>query len=337
MINTNPPQKAKWSLPDPPKRRLREVFREWLVTRHYSRATVECYVGWVLKFVLWAGRRDPKQMGATEVGAYLSWLANQRHVTAKTQNQALCALVRFYDGFLEQPLGDIGRFAAATRPSRLPAVLGVEEVRRLLACLRGSAGLCARLMYGCGLRVGEVVRLRVKDVDFARGVVMVRGGKGDKDRQVMLPESVRAELTAHLDRVRLHFESDGGWLVSLPGALRAKYPHAEREWCWQYVFPSRSPGPDPEDGGRLKRHHLADRAVQLAVKQGLGVAGITKRASCHTLRHSFATHLLESGTGIEDIKELLGHSRLETTMIYLHVAVPPQRRIRSPLDGAAAN
>jgi integron integrase len=311
---------------------MREQFRQWLVTKHYSRATVECYVQWVLKFVLWSGMRPPKLLGAAEVGEFLTWLANQRQVTAKTQNQALCALVRFYDEFLVQPLGDIGRFAAATRPPRLPVVLSVGEVKRLLEAMSGATGLCARLMYGCGLRVGEVVRLRVKDVDFERGTVTVRGGKGDKDRQVMLPECLRPLLTAHLARIKAHFDSDGGWCVSLPGALRVKYPRAEREWCWQYVFPSRGLAEDRNDRNRLKRHHIFEKTVQHALKLAVGLVGITKKATCHTLRHSFATHLYESGTGIEDIKELLGHSRLETTMIYVHVARPPEKRIKSPLE-----
>lgn len=317
--------------------RLRELFRRWLVLKHYQPKTVETYINCVLKFVIWSGKRDPKTLGAEDVGRFLSWLANERHVTAKTQNQALCALVRFYDGFLGQPLGDIGRFAAATRAPRLPVVLSIGEVQRVLDAMQGATGLMGRLMYGCGLRVGEVVRLRVKDLDFDRGVVMVRGGKGDKDRQVMLPVVIRGPLQTHLARIKSYFDADGGWLVSLPGALRIKYPAAEREWAWQYVFPSRGLGPDPADGNRLKRHHVFERTVQHAVKQALSVVGISKKASCHTLRHSFATHLLEGGTGIEDIKELLGHSRIETTMIYLHVAVPAQRRIGSPLDRLGGN
>jgi len=328
-LSAQPPQKPLAA--ERPRRRLRDLFREWLVTRHYARTTVECYVSWVLKFVLWAGRRDPRTIGAAEVAAYLSHLANARRVTAKTQHQALCALVRFYDGFLAQPLGDLGRFTAATRPSRLPTVLSRADVTRLLSAMSGTTGLIARVLYGCGLRIGEAVRLRVKDLDFDRGTLTVRAGKGDKDRQVMLPDSLREPLLAQLARIRAHFDSDGGWLVSLPGAIRAKYPHAEREWPWQFVFPSRDLSRDPADG-RLKRHHLFETAVQAAVKRAVTLIGLGQRASCHTLRHSFATHLLEAGVQINDVQKLLGHSRLETTTIYLHVAAPAERRIRSPLD-----
>lgn len=302
-----------------------------MVTRHFSPKTVECYIGWVLKFVLWSGKRDPKAMGAPEVNAYLSYLANQRQVTAKTQNQALCALVRFYDAFLEQPLGDLGRFAFASRPSRLPVVLSRNEVDRTIAAMRGATKLIAQLLYGCGLRIGEAVSLRVKDIDFERATITVRAGKGNKDRQVMLPDSLHSPLQEHLNRIKIHFDSDGGWLANLPGALRWKYPHAERQWCWQYAFPSRSLSNDPADG-RLKRYHIFDRTVQLAVKDALAIAGITKKATCHSLRHSFATHLLESGVPIYDVQKLLGHTRLETTMIYNHVIAPIERRIKSPLD-----
>jgi integron integrase len=317
---------------EPPKLRLREKFAQWMVTKHYLPKTVTCYVDWVLKFVLWSGKRDPVTMGAAEVREFLSYLANSRNVTWKTQNQALCALVRFYDDFLEQPLGDIGKFAAASRPPRLPVVLSKGEVHRLLAAMKGATAIMARLMYGAGLRVGEVVRLRVKDIDFDRGFITVRGGKGDKDRQVMLPEPVRAELTAHLAHVKAGYDADGGWVASLPGALRWKYPHAEREWRWQFVFPGRDLVPDRNDGNRLKRHHVFEETVQTAVRKAVALVGIQKRATCHTLRHSFATHLLEAGYEVHDIQKLLGHTRIETTMIYVHVAVPPQKRIASPLE-----
>lgn len=328
------PAKAKWggALPEPPKVRLRDQFRAWLRMKGYRPKTGECYVQWVLKFVLWSGKRDPRTMGAEDVRQYLSALANERNVTWKTQNQALCALVRFYDSFLEQPLGDIGKFAAATRPPRLPVVLSTGEVERLLGAMHGTTGLIAQVLYGCGLRIGEAVRLRVKDVDFERQTISVLEAKGDKCRQVMLPETLRAPLTAHLARIKLHFDADGGWLVSLPGALRWKYPSAEREWHWQYVFPARGLAQDPNDGNRLKRHHVLEKTVQHAVKLALGVVGITKKAACHTLRHSFATHLLEAGVPIYDVQRLLGHSRIETTQIYNHVVSPIERRIKSPLD-----
>lgn len=269
-------------------------------------------------------------MGAMEVQQYLTMLAAVRDVTWKTQNQALCALVLFYE-FLGQPLGDIGKFMAASRPSNLPVVFSHDEVRRVLAAMNGVPKLCALLQYGAGLRVGEVVSLRVKDLDFDRGVIAVLFGKGGKSRQVPLPESVRGPLQAHLDRVKMHFDQDGGWVAPLPNAYGIKHPSAERQWAWQYMFPARGLSTDPLDG-RLKRWHIFDSAVQHAVKQALGVAGITKKAGTHTFRHSYATHLIESGVAIQDVQKLLGHSRIETTQIYIHVASPAERRVQSPLD-----
>ena len=328
MITTLVPQKAD-SARNPV--RPREVFRRWLVTRHYSPATVQCYVNRLVDYATFF-RKAPAELGAEQVSAYLSHLANEVHVTAQTQRQALCAVVRFYES-IEQPLGDIGKFQFATRPPRLPVVLSKAEVTRLLAAIPDTPGLMARLTYGCGLRLMECCRLRVKDLDFDRHVLMVRGGKGDKDRQIMLPESLRTALQQHLHRIKLRFDQDGGWLVHLPGALAKKFPHYERDWRWQFVFPSRSLSRDPEDG-RLKRHHVQASTLQKAVKRAAELIQLTKRATVHTLRHSFATHLLESGVALPDIQKLLGHSRLETTMIYIHVAAPVEKRIKSPLDQA---
>lgn len=323
-------RKVQWRLPEPPKRRLRDDFADWMRVKNYAGKTIEAYVACVLNFVLFSGKRDPRELGAEEVQGFLTSLVTERNVTWKTQNQNLCALVLFYE-FLGQPLGDIGRFQAASRPSALPVVFSRDEVRRVLGAMQGVTKLCAQLQYGCGLRVGEVVALRVKDIDFERGVVAVLFGKGSKSRQVPLPEAVRAGLLEHLARVRLHFEQDGGWLVPLPNAYGAKAPGAEREWAWQYVFPSRALSKDPQDG-RLKRWHIFDTTVQSAVKRALAVAGVAKKASTHTFRHSFATHLLEDGVPIYDVQKLLGHSRVDTTMIYNHVAAPVERRVRSPLD-----
>lgn len=310
---------------------MREQFADWMRMKNYKPATIDAYVANVLDFVVSSGRRDPKAMGPQEVQRFLTMLAVERDVTWKTQNQNLCALVLFYDGFLEQPLGDIGKFVAASRPSMLPVVFSREEVARVLAAMRGATKLAAQLQYGCGLRVGEVVRLRVKDIDFERGVVAVLDGKGGKHRQVPLPQAVRPALREHLDRLKLHFDQDGGWVVPLPNAYGVKNPGAERQWCWQYVFSARGMAADPRDG-RLKRYHIFEKTVQHAVKLALGVVGITKKAGTHTFRHSYATHLLESGVQIQDIQTLLGHSKLETTQIYLHVATPVDRRIKSPLD-----
>lgn len=299
--------------------------------KNYSPKTIEAYVSDVVDFVVFSGKRDPRTMGAQEVQRFLTMLAVKRDVVWKTQNQNLCALVLFYDGFLQKPLGDIGRFAAASRPSALPVVFAVDEVRRVLGAMRGATKLAAQLQYGCGLRVGEVVRLRVKDIDFARGVVSVIDGKGGAHRQIRLPESLRAPLTEHLERLKLHFDQDGGWLVELPHAYGVKNPGAERQWCWQYVFAARNLSVDPKDK-RIKRYHIFEKTVQHAFKLALGVTGITKKAGTHTLRHSFATHLIEAGTPLYDVQKLLGHRRIETTMIYIHVATPPENRIDSPLD-----
>lgn len=330
-ITAGSPEKRSWNLPEPPKRRLREDFADWLRAKNYRPATITAYVADVLDFVLFHGKRDPKGMGAVEVQQFLTMLAVKRDVSWKTQNQNLCALVKFYDGFLDQPLGDIGKFAAASRPAMIPVVFSKAEVRRVLDAMRGATKLAAQFQYGGGLRVGEVVRLRVKDVDFDRLTVAVLDAKGGKHRQVPLPQSLVPALREHLTRLKLHFDQDGGWLVALPHAYEQKNPGAAREWHWQYIFAARDLKPDPRDG-RLKRHHIFEKTVQAAVKQALGVVGITKKAGTHTFRHSFATHLLEAGVPIYDVQKLLGHSRVETTMIYNHVAVPPEQRIVSPLE-----
>ena len=330
-VITNPPPKAKWNLPEPPKQRLRDAFADWMRMKNYRDKTITAYVADVLDFVLFHGKRDPKEMGSVEVREFLTMLAVKRDVSWKTQNQNLCALVLFYDQFLVQPLGEIGKFVAASLPAMLPVVFSVDEVRRVLSAMRGATKLAAQLQYGCGLRVGEVVRLRVKDVDFDRMTVAVLDAKGGKHRQVPLPDAVVTSLREHLERLKLHFDQDGGWVVSLPNAYGVKNPGAERQWCWQFIFSARGLAIDPRDG-RLKRYHIFEKTVQHAVKLALGVAGITKKAGTHTFRHSFATHLLEAGVTIYDLKDLLGHSRIETTMIYSHVASPVERRIKSPLD-----
>jgi integron integrase len=326
MITTQATQIAELK----PKKRLREQFREWLVFHHYAQATVKTYIGCVLEFVLWSGKRDPLSMGAVEVNEFLSFLANQRHVTAKTQNQYLCALVRFYES-MGKPLGDIGKFEFASRPSRLPVVMSVNEVQRVIAAMPPLFRLMAKLLYGCGLRLMECCRLRVKDIDWERGIINVRAGKGDKDRNVMLPKSVVAELKAHLECNKARFDAAGDWCVHLPGALLRKYPAYERDWIWQYVFPAKSFSTDPTDG-RLKMHHVHENSLQKSVQRAVQTVGLTKRVTCHTFRHSFATHLLEDGVPIYDVQRLLGHSRVETTMIYNHVISPIERRIQSPAD-----
>ena len=323
-LTANLPGKAK-------SRRLRDEFTDWMRVKNYSQRTIDAYVADVVDFVVFSGKRDPREMGAGEVQRFLTMLAVKRDVVWKTQNQNLCALVLFYDGFLQKPLGDLGRFAAASKPSALPVVFSVGEVQRVLGAMRGATKLAAMLQYGCGLRVGEVVRLRVKDIDFARGAVTVIDGKGGSHRQIPLPESVREPMNEHLARLKLHFEQDGGWAVALPNCYGRKNPAAEREWGWQFVFAARDLAVDPKDG-RWKRYHIFEKTVQHAVKLAVGVVGSTKKASTHTFRHSFATHLLEAGVAIYDVQKLLGHKRVETTMIYNHVVSPVERRIKSPLD-----
>jgi len=281
------------------------------------------------------GWRHPREMGAAEVATFLAHLAVAGNVAASTQNQALNALVFLYENVLHIELGDIGKFARAERPARLPEVLTREETQRVLAALKpGTTSLIIRLLYGSGMRVLESLRLRVKDLDFARGRIIVREGKGDKDRITILPDSLKAELKAHLERVRLLHEKDlaeGFGRVMLPHALARKYPNADREWAWQWVFPSANRSRDPRSGVQ-RRHHASELPVQRAMKVAVRFAGLSKRATCHTLRHCFATHLLENGYDIRTVQDLLGHEDVATTMIYTHVMQKPGLGVKSPLD-----
>ena len=318
-----------------PKLRFLEQCREVLRFFHYARRTEETYVQWIRRFILFHGKRHPQEMGEVEVRDFLTHLAAEREVAASTHNQALSALLFLYAEVVHRPLGELGLLNRPLRPARLPVVLAREEVQRLLEALQGTPQLMARLLYGTGLRLIECLRLRVKDIDFERGQVVVREGKGDKDRLTMLPEKLREPLREHLARVRLLHEKDLaeglGW-VALPTALARKYPCAEREWKWQWVFPSAVKSQHPETG-RWGRHHTAETALQRAVKAAVGLAGLAKPASCHTLRHSFATHLLENGYDIRTVQELLGHADVSTTQIYTHVMQKPGIGVRSPLDG----
>ena len=318
---------------DPP--RLLDRVREEIRTRHYSRRTEEAYVGWIRRFILHHNKRHPAAMGAVEVNAFLSHLAVAGHVSASTQAQALSALVFLYRHVLEDPLPWLDEIVRAARPQRLPVVLSRDEVVALLARLEGTARLVASVLYGGGLRLLEALRLRVKDVDFAANLLVVREGKGDKDRRTMLPESLRAALQAQIGTVRRLHERDlqkGFGDVWLPDALNRKYPGAGREFAWQYVFPSGRLSFDPR-GGVQRRHHLDESMIQRAVKGAVRAARIEKNAGCHTLRHSFATHLLEDGYDIRTIQELLGHADVKTTMIYTHVLQQTGGRgVRSPMD-----
>lgn len=311
-----------------------ESVRRVIRTLHYSIRTEQSYLYWVRQYILFHGKRHPDEMSAVEVGQFLSYLANERHVAAATQNQALNALNFLYTKVLDRPIGELQGVTRAKRPKRLPVVLSRSEVERLLGQLSGRYLLMAKLMYGSGLRLMEVLRLRIKDVDFPQNAIMIRAGKGDKDRITVLPDSLLPYLQNQVERVRLLHQSDlesGFGEVSLPCALARKYPSASRQTGWQYLFPSDNRSPDPVSG-RIKRHHLHRSSVQNAIKNAVRAAGIEKPASSHTLRHCFATHLLESGYDIRTVQELLGHKDVSTTMIYTHVLNRGGRGVRSPLD-----
>ena len=296
------------------------------------------YAHWIRRFILFHGKRHPAELGREEVLAFLTSLAVESRVAASTQNQALNALVFLYREVLALELGDITGMARARTARHLPVVLTRGEVRALLAQLRGVEWLVAALLYGAGLRLLEALTLRVQDVDFDRGELRLRRAKGDKDRVAPLPESVRPPLREHLAAVRALHARDlaaGFGAVALPAALERKVPNAPREGAWQWVFPATRRYFDPVTGTE-RRHHLHETVIQRAVKQACAAAGLAKRASCHTLRHSFATHLLESGTDIRTLQELLGHASVSTTMVYTHVLNRGAAGVRSPLDYASS-
>jgi len=319
---------------DAPKPRLLDRVREAIRARHYSRRTEDTYVAWIRRYIFFHGKRHPAEMGAPEITRFLTSLAVEGRVAASTQNQALSALLFLYRDVLEVDLPWLDGVVRAKRPARLPVVLTREEVRAVLHRLKGAPRLMACLLYGAGLRVLECCRLRVQDVDFGSGQIVVRGGKGDKDRVTMLPAVIRAHLARHLEEVRAQHRDDlatgAGW-VELPTALLRKYPNACREWAWQWVFPATRIYRD-RSTGQLRRHHLHESVLQRALNDAVRRAGIPKRASPHTLRHSFATHLLEDGHDIRTVQELLGHSDVSTTMIYTHVLNRGPAAVRSPAD-----
>ena len=315
--------------------RLLERVKQALRTRHYSPRTEKAYVAWVRRFVVFHDKRHPLEMGREEVEQFLTHLAVQQRVSASTQNQAFSAVLFLYREVLEQHLEGLEDVVRAKRPVHLPVVLSREEVNRVLSYLSGIPLLMASLMYGGGLRLLECCRLRAKDIDFDRCELTIRNGKGSKDRRTMLPGRMAGPLRDHLRSVHAQHEADlsrGRGAVELPHALERKYPRAAWEWGWQWVFPATRPYEELERGV-VRRHHLHETVIQREFKIAVSAARLTKPATCHTLRHSFATHLLESGYDIRTIQELLGHNDVNTTMIYTHVLNRGGRGVKSPLDG----
>ncbi len=342
-LTAPPPTETEFS-PDPiiaaepqaPKPKLLDQVRRTMRVAHYAIRTEQAYVDWIRRFILYHNKRHPNEMGAVEITEFLTDLAVAGKVAPSTQNQALSALLFLYQQVLKRELPRIDAVRASA-PVRLPVVMSVSEVRRLFESVpEGLCQLMIELMYGSGLRLLECCRLRVKDVDFARRQIIVREGKGDKDRAVPLPELLTERLRQQIETVRRQHQLDiqaGSGHVWLPHALAKKYPQANRELIWQYVFPSSRLARDPREAdGLLRRHHLHETSVQKAMRDAVVKSGLNKKISCHTLRHSFATHLLDSGTDIRTVQELLGHADVSTTMIYTHVLQRGAAGVRSPLD-----
>jgi integron integrase len=316
------------------KSKLLDQVRSVARMRHLSLRTEEAYSDWIKRFILYHQKRHPSEMGADQIREFLTHLAVNGHVSASTQNQALCALLFLYRDVLSVELPFVDGIKRARRPTRLPVVFTKEEVERLLGHLAGTYSLICCLLYGSGLRLMEALRLRIKDVDFNYHQIIVRAGKGEKDRRTVLPRPLIEPLRRQMARVKLLHEQDlsqGFGAVPLPYALERKYPNAAREWPWQYLFPAANHSKDPRSGV-VRRHHASPDSVQHHVKKALRQAGIAKHGGCHTLRHSFATHLLDDGYDLRTIQELLGHSDVRTTMIYTHVLNKGGRGVRSPLE-----
>jgi integron integrase len=317
-----------------PAKKLLDQVREIIRRKHYARSTEKTYVLWIKRFILFHQKQHPREMGEREIEAFLTSLAIQRNVSASTQNQAFNALLFLYRHVLHIELEESIQAVRAKRPQRLPTVLSREEARRVIAAMEGVEKLVVQVLYGGGLRLMECLRLRVKDIDFELNQIVVHDGKGQKSRRTMLPEAIQEPLQTHLQRVRILHQADlkkGYGKVVLPGALTRKYPRAETEWGWQYVFPAKTMYQEKETGKR-RRHHLHPSQIQRALKRAVATAGIAKPAHCHTFRHSFATHLLEAGYDIRTVQELLGHKDVSTTMIYTHVLNRGGLAVRSPLD-----
>jgi integron integrase len=322
------------NLPEKREPKLLDRVRDALRVRHMSLRTEKAYLHWIRRYILFHNKRHPQEMGEPEINAFLTHLAVDGQVSASTQTQALCALLFLYRIVLEREVGELEGLVRAKRRRKLPVVLTAEEVKRILSHLQAADRTFLSLLYGTGMRLMEALRLRVKDVDFAYDQITIRDGKGAKDRVTMLPASLKTDLREHLAKVKKQHEEDlrgGRGRVYLPDALSRKYPRAAAEWGWQYVFPAASFSADPRSG-EWRRHHLHERSIQRAFHDAVRAAGIVKAATCHTLRHSFATHLLMSGYDIRTVQELLGHRSVQTTMIYTHVLNRGGRGVQSPVD-----
>lgn len=314
--------------------RLLEMVRDEIRFRHYSRRTEQSYIQWIKRYIYFHNKKHPRDMGADEVTAFLTHLAVNRNVSPSTQNQALSALLFLYKSVLNIDLPWLNNVQRAKRPKRLPVVFTRDEIRSILCQFEGTRWLIVMLLYGTGMRLMECLRLRVKDIDFGYRQIVVRDGKGAKDRVTLLPETLIEPLKTHFVKIRDMHETDlknGYGTVYMPDALSRKYPNAYRSWAWQYVFPSSKLSRDPRSG-EVRRHHVDESAIQKMLKRAIQNAGIVKPGSTHTLRHSFATHLLEDGYDLRTVQELLGHKDVKTTQIYTHVLNRGAGGVRSPLD-----
>lgn len=321
-------------MPQLPPPRLLDQVRFRIRRKNYSIRTEQAYVAWIRRFILFHNKSHPANLGANEIESFLTHLAVDRNVAASTQNQAMSALLFLYREVLKMDLPWLADVERAKKPKHIPVVLSREEVKAVLAHLQGLPWLMASLLYGSGLRLMECIRLRVKDVDFGMNQIIVRDGKGKKDRVTMLPEKLITPLSEQLDKAKIIHQQDlqrGFGSVYLPFALERKYPNASKSWGWQYVFPSARLSKDPRSD-ITRRHHVDEKVLQRAMQRAVRQAGIDKPASCHTLRHSFATHLLQAGYDIRTVQELLGHKDVSTTMIYTHVLNRGGRGVVSPLD-----
>jgi integron integrase len=319
---------------DLPKPKLLDQVRNAIRLKHYSIRTEHSYIDWIRRYIYFHNKRHPSELDARHISAFLTDLAVTKKVASSTQNQALCALVFLYREVLKIDPGQFADVAFAKRPAKLPVVFTGDEVKAVLIQLEGATWIMGQLLYGAGLRLMECIRLRVKDVDFGYKQIVVRDGKGNKDRVTMLPEVVIDPLKRHLQKVKDAHDRDlkeGYGTVYLPYALERKYPNANREWGWQYVFPAAKRSVDPRSGTE-QRHHISEKVLQRAIHGAIRASGITKPGSCHSLRHSFATHLLEAGYDIRTVQELLGHNDVSTTMIYTHVLNKGGKGVVSPSD-----